>query len=378
MSIEIRRVEGSRDLAAFIDVSWRIPEAVAHPQWVPPLRMMVRDMLDTKSNPFYHEADRALFIARRGGQAVGRIAAIENRAHNAFHQDRVGFFGFFESVNDPDVAAGLLDAAQGWLRQRGLNAMRGPMTPSTNYDCGLLIDGFDQHPVFLTTWNPPYYDQLVRGAGLVPAKDLVGYWLQYGGAGYTMPGKLEAMARRAAEQSRLTFRDLERRRFWADVELVWEIYNSAWERNWGFVPMSRDEFLHMAKSLKPLLIPQFAFLAEVDGEAAGFMLSVPDFNVILKKVRNGRLFPTGLLRILLEKGRLRTGRIMALGIKRQFRTRSVLPVFMYEATRRAIAYGSPGAEASWILEDNDAIRQPIEMFGGRVYRRWRIYERAIA
>ena len=339
---------------------------------------MTRDLLDTKANPFYQRADRALFVARRHGKSVGRIAAIENRAHNAFHDDRVGFFGFFECRDDPAAAKALLEAAASWLAGRGLATMRGPMHPSTNYDCGVLVDGFEQHPVFLTTWNPPYYDALLKTAGCSATKDLLGYWLPYGEPGYQMPARVTALAERAQAKTKLTFRDLEPTRFWQEVELCWEIYNSAWERNWGFVPMSRDEFLHMAKSLKPLLIPQFAFLAEIAGEPAGFMLCTPDYNRVLKPNRNGRLFPLGALRILRGKRTIRTGRIMALGIKPQFRTGSILPLFMHEATRRAIAYGSPGAEASWILEENQHMRQPLETFGGRPYRRWRIYERPLA
>jgi GNAT superfamily N-acetyltransferase len=378
MSLEVVPVERSRELSAFIDVSWKIPEAIRHPQWVPPLRMMVRDLLDTKSNPFYRQADRKLFIARRDGRAVGRIAAIENRAHNTFHGDRVGFFGFFEAIDDAEVARVLLRAAEDWLRARGLTSMRGPMNPSTNHDCGLLVDGFDQHPLFLTPWNPPYYEALIRQAGFSPAKDLLGYWLPYGDPAYRPPPRLEALAQRAAAKANLRFRDLQPARFWDEVEICWEVYNSAWERNWGFVPMTRDEFLHMAKSLKPLLIPQFAFVAEVDGAPAGFMLCVPDFNLVFKRIPNGMLFPTGLARILMGKSKLRTGRIIALGIKEQFRSGSILPVFMHEAARRAVAYGSPGAEASWVLEENQSMRQPLEAFGGRVYRRWRIFDRAIA
>jgi GNAT superfamily N-acetyltransferase len=340
--------------------------------------MMVRDLLDTKSNPFYRQADRKLFIARRDGRAVGRIAAIENRAHNTFHRDRVGFFGFFEAIDDAEVARALFRAAEDWLRARGLTSMRGPMNPSTNHDCGLLVDGFEQHPQFLTPWNPSYYEALIRQAGFVPAKDLLAYWLPYGDPAYRLPPRLEALAQRAAAKANLRFRDLQPARFWDEVEICWEVYNAAWERNWGFIPMTRDEFLHMAKSLKPLLIPQFAFVAEVDGAAAGFMLCVPDFNLVFKRIRNGRLFPTGLARILMGKSKLRTGRIIALGIKEQFRSGSILPVFMHEAARRARAYGSPGAEASWVLEENQAMRQPLEAFGGRVYRRWRIFDRAIA
>ena len=375
MSLEIVPVE--RSLSEFIDVAWRIPDAVRHPKWVPPLRMMVRDVLDTKRNPFYRNASRALFIARRDGRVVGRVAAIENRAHNQAHQDRVGFFGFFECADDQQAADALLRAAEQWLRERGLTTIRGPMNPSTNQECGLLVEGFDQHPVFLTPWNPAYYERLLRDAGLAPARDLLGYWLPYGEPGYAIPPRLGALAERAAAKANLRFRDLVPARFWTEVELCWEIYNSAWERNWGFVPMTRDEFLHMAASLKPLLIPQFAFLAEVNGVPAGFMLCVPDYNLVLRANRGGRLLPLGLARILLGKRRLRTGRIIALGIREDFRSGSVLPLFMHEAARRALAYGSTGAEASWVLEDNQAMRQPIESFGGRVYRRWRIFERAI-
>lgn len=336
--------------------------------------MMVRDLLDTKSNPFYAAAARRLFIARRDGKVVGRIGAIENRAHNTFHGDRVGFFGFFECVDDPEVARSLFDAARRWLAARGLTSVRGPMNPSTNHDCGLLVDGFDEPQQFLTTWNPPYYEALIRGAGLAPVKELLGYWLPYGENGYEMPARFEALARRAMEKNGLSFRDLVPSRFWKEVDICWEVYNAAWESNWGFVPMSRDEFLHMARSLKALLVPQFAFVAEIKGEAAGFMLATPDYNKALKRNANGRLFPLGLLRILRGRSAIRTGRIMALGIKQQFRSGSILPLFMHEATRRAIAYGSPGSEASWILEDNQAMRQPLESFGGRIYRRWRIYE----
>ena len=340
--------------------------------------MMVRDLLDTKGNPFYRSAARALFIARRKGRPVGRIAAIENRAHNETHGDRLGFFGFFECGDDQEAAVHLFDAANGWLRARGLTTMRGPMNPSTNHDCGLLVDGFEEHPLFLTAWNPPYYEGLVRSVGFAPAKDLLGYWLPYGQAGFQLNPKLVSLAERAQRRANLRFRDLEPSRFWAEVEIVWHVYNSAWEHNWGFVPMTRDEFMHMARSLKPLLIPQFAFVAEVDGAPAGFMLCVPDYNEALRANRKGRLLPFGLMRILRARSRLRTGRIIALGIKNEFRTGSILPVFMYEAARRAIAYGSPGAEASWVLEENHAMRQPIEAFGGRVYRRWRIFDRLVS
>jgi hypothetical protein len=377
MSLEVVAVEGSRQLSAFIDVPWHIPEAVRHPQWVPPLRMMVRDLLDTKTNPFYRTADRALFVARRHGKPVGRIAAIENRAHNVFHDDRVGFFGFFESIDDDGVVRALVGRAGEWLAARGLTSIRGPVNPSTNHDCGLLVEGFDVHPQFLTPWNPSYYERLLRGAGFSATKELLAYWLPYGDAGYELPEKFRALAERGALRNNLVFRDLDPSRYWDEVEICWGIYNSAWERNWGFVPMSRDEFYHLAKGLRAVLVPQFAFVAEINGAPAGFMLSTIDMNLLFKRVRSGRLFPSGLFRILAGKHRLRTGRVLALGIREEFRTRSILPLFMYEAARRAIAWGSPGAEASWILDENHAMRTPLESLGGRVYRRWRILDRQI-
>jgi len=377
MTLEIVAAQGRRGVAAFVDVPWQLPPLAGSPTWVPPLRMMVRDNLDTSGNPFYKSADRALFIARRNGRAVGRIAAIENRAHNRYHEDRVGFFGFFECEDNAETAARLFESAADWLKGKGLAAMRGPMSPSTNHECGLLVDGFDVHPMFLTPWNPRYYEALVTGAGLAQVKELLAYWLPYGEPGFQLNPRLAALAERAKSKSKLAFRSIRLDTYMEDVAICWDVYNGAWEKNWGFVPMSREEFFHMARELKPLLIPQFAFIAEVNGAPAGFMLCVPDFNLVFKKNPTGRLIPFGLYHILTGKSKLRTGRLMALGIKEEFRTGSILPVFMHEAAQRGMAYGSTGAEASWILEDNQAVRQPAEGFGGRVYRRWRIYEKPL-
>jgi hypothetical protein len=294
------------------------------------------------------------------------------------HGDRVGFFGFFESIDDGEVAERLLGAAERWLKARNLTSMRGPMSPSMNHDCGVLVDGFDQHQMFLTTWNPPYYEALLTNAAMTPIKNLLGYWLPYGEPGFEQPPRIAALAQRAVAKANLVFRDIRPGKYWDDVAICWDVYNGAWEKNWGFVPMSREEFFQQAKEMKALLVPQFAFVAEIKGKPAGFMLAIPDFNLVFKKIPNGRLLPFGLFHILRDKSRLRTGRIMALGIKKEFRTGSILPLFLYEATRRAIAYGSTGAEASWVLEDNTAMRQPIESLGGRIYRRWKIFERPIA
>lgn len=356
-----------------MDLPWQIYNPREHPHWVPPLRLTVLDALDRRK-PFYREADRELFLAVREGRVVGRIAAIENRAHNAFHSDRVGFWGFFESLDDQEVVDHLFSAARHWLAARGLEVMRGPVMPSTNYDCGLLIDGFDVEPTFMTPWNPPSYAMIVERAGQAKAKDLVAYFIPMADESFELPASFVAFADRARAKSGLTFRDLDLSRFNDELELCWDVYNSAWEENWGFVPMTKDEFIVMAKDLKPLLIPQFAFMAEVHGKPAGFMLIVPDFNQVLKRIRNGKLFPTGAIKLLLGKSKLRSGRVMALGIKREFRTRSIFPLFVHEAFRRGRAYGAVGAEASWILEDNELLLGPLRAIGLKEYRRWRIYE----
>jgi GNAT superfamily N-acetyltransferase len=378
VSLEIIPVKSSRELRRFIGLPWRIYNKAEHPQWVPPLRIAVSDALNTKANPFYRTAERQLFLAVRDGNPVGRIAAIENRAHNDFHKDRVGFFGFFECRNDQEAANALLSAAEGWLRARGLDTMRGPMNPSTNHECGMLVDGFREHPMIMTTWNPTYYPTLLEKAGFGKAKDLLAYFFPMQGEGaFQVPERVITMAKRALGDKELVFRDLDFKNFAKDVDRAWEIYNDAWEDNWGFFPMSRESFVHEAQVLKYILRPEFTFMAEVNGEPAGFMIIVPDFHLAYKAVGNGRLLPTGLFKLLSAKKRLRTGRIMILGAKNEYRRRGIFALFAAEMFRRGKSLGAVGAEASWILEDNEKLTKPLESMGAREYRRWRIYDRAI-
>ena len=344
---------------------------------MPPLRIAVRDALDRR-NPFYKTADRQLFLALRNGVPVGRIAAIENRAHNEFHGDRVGFFGFFESENDPEIARALFAAAETWLASRGLDTMRGPVNPSTNHECGLLVGGFDQHPMIMTTWNPQYYHGLLETAGFAKAKDLLAYYVpMQGDQAFTLPDRYRQHAERAMQGQKLVFRDIDMANFDQEVARCWEIYNAAWEKNWGFVPMSYESFLHEAKVLKYIILPQFAFVAEVDGKPAGFMIIVPDYHQVFKAIGNGRLLPTGLFKLLAAKSRLRSGRIMILGAKAEFRNRGIFALFLHEMVRRGHQYGAVGAEASWVLEDNDKLNRPISALGIKEYRRWRLYDRPI-
>lgn len=378
MTFQIQRVETRRDVRRFVDFPWRLYDARRHPQWVPPLRMAVHDALDRKRNPFYRDADRELFLAVRDGKIVGRIAAIENRTHNHFHGDHVGFWGFFECVDEQVVADALFTAAEGWLASRGLDTMRGPMNPSTNYECGLLVQGFENRPMFMTAWNPPYYDTLCRRSGLVKAKDLLGFWFDGETTGYALPPFVARQAERAIADGRLTFRDMDPSRFDDEVAALWTVYNDAWERNWGFVPMAEAEFLHMAKDMKSLLDPRFAFVAELAGQPVGFMLALPDYNAVLVRNRSGRLLPLGVPLLLWGKRRIRNMRVMALGVRHSARSRSILALFTHEIMRRGRLHGKNGAEASWLLEDNQLIVKPMRAMGARERMRWRVYERGEA
>ena len=376
MTLEIVPVASRRDLRRFVGFPWQLYNERDHPNWVPPLRVAVYDALDERKNPFYRAAARALFLAVRDGTVVGRIAAIENRAHNEFHQDRVGFWGFFECVDDQAVADALFSAAEGWLAARGLETMRGPMNPSTNYECGLLVEGFEHRPTFMTAWNPAYYATLCERAGMAKAKDLLAFWFDGETTGYELPEFVARQAQRALADGRLTFRDLDPSRFDEEVAALWGIYNDAWERNWGFVPMSQAEFLHMAKDMKSLLDPRFAFMAEIAGEPVGFMLALPDYNAVLRRNRSGRLLPFGVPLLLWGKRRIRDMRVIALGVKTSARSRSILALFTHEIMRRGSLYGKNGAEASWLLEDNQLIVKPMRAMGARERMRWRVYERA--
>jgi GNAT superfamily N-acetyltransferase len=253
------------------------------------------------------------------------------------------------------------------------------MNPSTNHECGLLVRGFRWHPSIMTTWNPRYYAPLVEQAGLAKAKDLLAYWIPLQGErAVELPEQYRVHAQRALRGNSLTFRDISLRHFDREVELCWEIYNSAWEKNWGFFPMSKESFLHEAKVLRYIVVPQFTFIAEVNGDPAGFMIIVPDYHHAYKAIGTGRLLPSGIFKVLAAKRRLRSGRIMILGVKPEYRKRAIFALFADEMFRRGKEYGAIGAEASWILEDNDALNRPMAALGAKEYRRWRIYDKRLA
>lgn len=352
----------------FLDLPYQLYRG--DPYWVPPLRVAQKELFDREHHPFYQNADTEFFLARRDGRVVGRIAAILDHNHNRFQNEQAGFFGFFECINDPGAATGLLAIARDWVLSHGATLIRGPVNPSTNYECGMLVEGFDSHPAIMMTYNPPYYAALMDGIGLRKAKDLVAY---AGNVPELATDKAERAAARALRASGIRVRPIRTKAFHEDVERIWDVYNSAWSRNWGFVPMTREEFLFSAKEMKQILVPEMILLGEIGDRVIGFALALPDINDALRRA-NGRLFPFGLLKILYY-GRLATNiRVIALGVVEEFRTAGVAAAFYATLIRNARRRGYKTCEMSWILEDNVLMNRSLEALGAKVNKRYRLYE----
>jgi len=376
-SIEIVPVGRSkRDLARFFDVADRIYKD--DPHWVPPLRDDLAKVFIDK-NPYFQHAEMQLFIARKNGQDVGRIAAILDKAHNDFHNEKCAFFGYFESENDPAIANALFDRAAAWARERGMKVLRGPANPSLNDEAGLLIDAFDSDPVLMMTFNRPYYPKLIEGAGFKKAKDLLAYWFDIKPEIMKRLDKISA--RIAKNEPQVTVRTISKKSLAQDLPKVRDVYNEAWEKNWGFVPMTSGEMDYMAARLKPLLVQEFLCLAELrhpDGrlEPIGFCLTLPDYNVAMKPCR-GFLLPFGWLKFLLATKKIKTIRVLTLGIKKSYRMRGVQAIMFAHGLRESLKKGYTGCEVSWLLEDNDAIIKTAEYWGGHLYKTYRLYDKAI-
>jgi GNAT superfamily N-acetyltransferase len=368
--VSVVPVRGGGDLRAFIALPYGLHRS--DPMWVPPLRRDVRQLLSPRRNPFFDHAEAGYFLARRDGRVVGRIAAVLNRLHNEFHQDRVGFFGFFECVQDPAVATALFDAAGAWLRERGLATMRGPASFSTNDECGLLVDGFDTPPVLMMPHNPRYYVALVEGAGFVRAKDLLVYQSTHA----NLPPRLVQGANLLERRYKIRTRTLDLKRFDEEVARVKQIYNQAWEKNWGFIPMTEREIDHLAKQLRPVVVPELVVFAEVDGKPVGFGVGMPDLNVALKSNPSGRLFP-GIVKVLWRARRIHRIRVLLLGTLPEWRGRGVDALLFKRIWEEGYAKGYRWAEAGWILEDNHAMRNGLVHMGFEVYKTYRLYDRSL-
>jgi hypothetical protein len=373
--LKIRRVENETDRMNFIRLPWNIYKNDKY--WVPPLIFDVRKNLDPKRNPFFKHAEIAMFLAEDDGRLVGRIAAIRNDNHNKFHHDKAGFFGFFECINDTEVSDLLFETACEWAHDKGFNEIIGPVNPSTNDECGLLIDGFNYSPVFLMPYNPSYYINLIESFGFQKAKDLYAYYIPAEVIkNETVMKRLERMAEIIKKRSDVTIRYINMKDLKNEVRKIEEIYNSAWEKNWGFVPLTTEEFDFMAESLKSVVDPKLVMFAEVNGVPAGFSLSLPDYNQVLKKM-NGRVLPFGFIRLLTERRKIDMLRVIIMGFKPEFQKKGIDSVFYLETIRNGNKNGYSGGEISWVLEDNMPMRATAEKLGAYIYKTYRLYNKKL-
>jgi GNAT superfamily N-acetyltransferase len=373
-AIEISQVTSGRDRDAFIKFPWRIYRN--DPAWVPPLIIERKEFLDRHKHPFYKHGDAALFLARRDDQIVGRIMASDDPRYNELHQTNVGCFGLFESIDDRDVAAALFEAAAKWLRARGRDEMMGPIDYSTNYMCALLVDGFQYPPTILTAHNPPYYAALLEGCGFTKTKDWYAWWFSE----FPEPvQRLRKIAAARAGKQGVKIRPVNLKHMAEESQRIRTVYNQAWQRNWGFVPFTEAEIERMAKELKPLIVPQATLLAEIGDEPVGFVIGVPDINVAFRHI-NGRLtrfgFPIGLLKLLYYRTKIRTARLVALGVVEKYRRAGIAEMLVLQLMDEAFKRGFTG-ELSMTLEDNVMINRFIEAMGASRYKTYRIYSRSL-
>jgi GNAT superfamily N-acetyltransferase len=376
--VEIRRVEGKGDRKQFLDLPYRL--YATEKRWVPPLRLERKEHIDPSKNPFFEHADVQFFLALRDGRVVGRISAHVDRNLNEFQDNRWGLFGFFECEDDPEAARALVDTAEAWLRERGRDRMVGPMDFTTNDECGLLIEGHERPPIILCPWQHPYYQPLLEEAcGLAKAMDLL-MWELHISDKTRVHQAIWDMADAVEPKHGIVVRPFRKRDLQDEVTKFLEVYNSAWERNWGFVPLTEKEVRHYAKQLRPVLDENWAMIAEFKetGEVVGAALTLPDFNQVLAKVKGGRLLPFGWLAALRNRKKVDRVRVFALGVKPEYQHTGVA-ARMYQLHFEAAARTpQTGGEMGWILETNKAMNRAMEGMGGRVVRKYRVYERELS
>ena len=353
------------------------------PNWVPPMFGDQLALLDPEKHPFWEHAEQQLFLAMRGGEVVGTISAHINHRHNEIHEDKVGFFGFFEVIDEYSVAEALLDAAAGWLRERGMEAIRGPENPSQNEEVGLLVDGFDRPRVVMMTYNPRYYQGFLERAGFEKAQDLWAWILRtdiFDKDVQRLPRKFLRVAEQVRQRENLVVRKFDKSHFDREVEIAKAVYNEAWEKNWGFVPFTEPEIDHLAQELKPFLDPDLVYIAEVDGKPAGISLGIPDVYQALLRAKpqpNKWSFLWTVLKLLWHQRKIDTLRVLIMGVVPEYRGLGIDALFYVETARGAFAKGYEYCEMSWILESNDMMNRIIERLGGKVYKTYRVYEKPL-
>jgi hypothetical protein len=376
--VPVTTKEQRRVFAAF---PWDIYKG--DPNWVPPIFTDRLTLLDPEKHPFHEHASTQLFLAMRGDEVVGTICALVNYRHNEVHQDKVGFFGFFEVIQDYAVAEALLQAASNWLREQGMEAIRGPENFSQNEECGLLIDGFERPPVVMMTYNPRYYQDFIERAGFQKAQDLYAWDIRTSIFDYDvqrMPRKFVRVADDARKRENLVVRTIDMKHFDREVALAKQVYNLAWEVNWGFVPMTDHEIEHLGNELKLIIDPDLIYIAELDGEPVGISLGIPDVYQAVLKAKpqpNAWSLPLTLIKVLWYKRKVDTFRLMIMGVVPEYRELGIDALFYVETARAAFRKGYEHCEMSWILESNEMMNRIIERLGGKIYKTYRLYEKPL-
>lgn len=373
-TIQVLPVRNRRERNVFIKFPWRIYQN--DPAWVPPLILERKGFLDRERHPFYQHGDAALFLAKRDGQIVGRIMASDDPNYNALHQSNVGCFGLFESIDNVDVAAALFDRATEWLRRRGRSEIMGPIDYSTNYVCGLLIDGFQHPPTVLTAHNPPYYARLIEACGFEKVTDWYAWWFDPDNAPVS---RLRRLVDARARKTSVKIRPIDLGRPTDESHRLSSVFNEAWKNNWGFVPFTEAEAKHMADEIRPIIDPRMTLIAEVDNASVAFVICVPDINVALQRM-NGRLtrfgLPIGLIKLLYYRRKIRTARFIALGVVEKYRRAGIAERLVLQVMEEGASRGFKG-ELSMTLEDNVMINRFIEALGASKYKTYRIYRRLV-
>jgi GNAT superfamily N-acetyltransferase len=375
-SVEVRPVKGGRELRRFIDLPFRLH--ANRPLWVPPLKLDRRMFLSRRMNPFFTHGEAEYFLAYRDGRVAGRITAQINHAFNDHHQKRWGWFGFFESEDDAEVAGALLDAAERWLRERDCERMVGPADFAMNDECGIQIEGFDVRPLIKEPWHPPYYQRLMEGAEMAKAMDLLIWNLEVTERDKVMPVIWE-LAEKAQTEHGIRVRPMSRRRLRKDMDAFAEVYNAAWKNNWDFVPYSKKDLDSLAQEMQLAFDKHWFMVAEREdtGEVVGMAITVPDLNQVLEKMK-GRLLPLGWWHFLRRGSIMTRVRVGWLGVKPSYQHTGIAAKLYQMHFDAAEARPQKGGTMGWILETNTAMNRGMEAMGGKVVRRYRMYERELA
>ncbi|MGA2061063.1 MAG: GNAT family N-acetyltransferase, partial [Thermoguttaceae bacterium] len=368
--LKIHRVTTRRQKRQFLEFPWVLYEG--DPNWVPPLRSNQKELVGYVAHPFYARNSVQTFIAMRGDEVCGRIAAILNQGHNVHYNERRGFFGFFECRDDQEAAAGLFDAVRRWFADQGIYKLRGPTNPSLNYELGLLIDGFDSQPTFMMTYNPPYYERLIDNYGFRKTQDLYAFW----GHLDMLPAisaKLKPIADQIVERYNVKLRSLDKSKFKEDVRMFLSLYNRSMANTWGFVPMTPAEVDHMAEGLRFLIVPEMTVAAEIDGQVVGVAFGLPDYNPRIKEI-DGRLFPFGFFHLLRNRRAIKKIRLISTNVIPEFQRYGVGLVLMQGLVPKAMEWGLQEAEFSWVLESNSLSYGSLKKGGAKITKTYRLYD----